>query len=315
MTKTIHSISSQGGVRLQAYTWGTEENTPLVLLHGYPDNHSVWEGVAELLAEQFYVVAYDVRGAGGSSTPRGRKHYKLNLLKADFTAVVDRLLPNRSFHVAGHDWGSIQCWDFITSEPIQSRTLSYTTISGPCLDHVGFWMRERLNSQGLSSVMRQSLSSWYIAMFQLPVLPELLWKAGLGKLWPTFLAKVEDVNNPEVNPSQASDGALGVWLYRANMVPKLLAPQKRYAHCPIQLLVPTHDRYVNTMLFDDLPQWADEIYRRDIDGNHWITLAETKKVANMINEFVQAVEEETVAVKLKAFRFHSANAIAKEAIA
>lgn len=304
MTKQIHSVASRG-VQLQAYTWGDASKTPIVLLHGYPDNHLVWQGVAEGLANDYYVVSYDVRGAGGSSKPKGRKHYKFDMLNADFSAVVNALLPGRSFHLAGHDWGSIQGWEFVTANEDKDRILSYTTISGPCLDHMGYWFRDRLNADGAASMLKQGLSSWYIAMFQLPVLPELAWRF-IGPRWTLFLDKVEGVNEPETNPSQTDDGKLGVWLYRANMVPKLLKPEERYAHCPIQLLVPTRDRYVGTALFEDLHRWVDELYRRDIDACHWVTLAETEKITRMISEFAAAVDNKTAAEALKAYRVRNA---------
>jgi len=304
MSKQIHSVASHG-VQLQAYTWGESKNPAIVLLHGYPDNHLVWQGVAERLAEQYYVVSYDVRGAGGSGKPKGRKNYKFDLFRADFSAVLDALLPQRSFHLAGHDWGSIQGWEFVTAAVEKDRILSYTTISGPCLDHVGHWFRDRLNAEGAAAMLKQGLHSWYIAMFQLPVLPELMWRL-IGPHWTTFLSRVEGVNEPEANPSQTDDGALGVWLYRANMVPKLLNPEQRYAKCPIQLLVPTKDRYVSTALFDDLTRWVDELYRRDIDACHWVTLAETDKITRMISEFVVAVESKSVATDLKAYRVRNA---------
>lgn len=304
MSKKIHSVASRG-VQLQAYTWGDSSKTPIVLLHGYPDNHLVWQSVAERLAEQYYVVSYDVRGAGGSSKPKGRKHYKFDLLRADFSAVVDALLPDRDFHLAGHDWGSIQGWEFVTASPERERILSYSTISGPCLDHVGYWFRERLNKHGARAALKQGMNSWYIAMFQLPVLPELMWRF-IGPRWTTILDKVEGIREPEVNPSQTDDGALGVWLYRANMVPKLLNPEPRYAKCPIQLLVPTRDRFVSTALFDDLSHWVDELYRRDIDACHWVTIEETDKVAAMISEFVTAVEAKNAPTTLKAFRVRGA---------
>lgn len=310
MIKQIHSVASSG-VQLQAYTWGNSDNTPIVLLHGYPDNHLVWQGVAERLAKQYYVVSYDVRGAGGSSKPKGRKNYKFQLLRTDFNAVVDTLLPNRSFHLAGHDWGSIQGWEFVTAGAAKARILSYTTISGPCLDHMGYWFRDRLNAEGAAALLKQGLSSWYIAMFQLPVLPELAWRL-IGPYWATFLNKMEGVQEPEVNPSQTDDGALGVWLYRANMLPKLFRPEARYADCPIQLLVPTADRYVGTALFEDLPRWVNELYRRDIDANHWVTLAETDKVSAMITEFVQAVENQSTEQALKAYRVRNVSVSTQE---
>lgn len=289
MAKRTYAVPSQGVV-LQAYTWGDSHKTPMVLLHGYPDNHLVWQGVAERLAKQFYVVSYDVRGAGASSKPKGRKHYTFNHLRADFNAVVGTLLEGRAFHLAGHDWGSIQGWEFVTRGESQQKILSYTTISGPCLDHVAHWCRARLNRKGAPALLEQALSSWYIALFQVPWLPEAIWHAGLGARWPHYLNKAEGVPNVAANPHQASDGALGVWLYRANMRPTWRKPQDRYARCPVQLLVPTQDKYVSAALFEDLARWVPVLHRSDVEAGHWLTLAEPALVAGKLATFVQTVE-------------------------
>ena len=110
-----HWIDATKDVRLFAETWGNEKNTPIVLVHGYPDSHTIWHDVATQLAEQFYVIAYDVRGAGKSSIPTALKDYKIDVLAQDLQAVVNSLIPNRLFHLVGHDWGSIQSWESVTT--------------------------------------------------------------------------------------------------------------------------------------------------------------------------------------------------------
>jgi haloacetate dehalogenase len=48
---------------------------PLLLLHGYPQTHIEWRGVAPQLAKRFTVVAADLRGYGDSSKPAdGENH-------------------------------------------------------------------------------------------------------------------------------------------------------------------------------------------------------------------------------------------------
>nr|WP_309239886.1 alpha/beta fold hydrolase [Actinomadura sp. J1-007] len=59
------------GARLAVREYGPAGGPVLVLVHGYPDEQSVWEPVAGILAARFRVVTYDVRGAGGSSRPAG----------------------------------------------------------------------------------------------------------------------------------------------------------------------------------------------------------------------------------------------------
>src|SRR5690554_391952 len=282
-----------GDVALQVRTWGQREQTPIVLVHGYPDNHQVWQLVAPKLAERFYVIAYDVRGAGGSDVPTRLVDYRMAQLSADLLAVVDTLIPERCFHLAGHDWGSIQSWESVTTEPLKSRILSYTTISGPCLDHIGVWMRDRVGHrswQQRRKALRQMMSSWYIFFFQLPLVPGLSWKLGVGKWWPSYLQKHEGVSEPQANPTQVKDGQYGVRLYRANFLPKLLRPKPRYAAAPVQLIVPTGDKYVGTQLFEDLHRWVPELYRRDLDANHWVSLSHPQLIADWIGDFAAAVD-------------------------
>ena len=83
-------------------------------MHGYPDNQEVWEPMIEKLISNFYIVTYDVRGAGLSTVPKRIRDYALPRLSLDLECVVNALLPNRNFHMAAHDWGSIQSWESAT---------------------------------------------------------------------------------------------------------------------------------------------------------------------------------------------------------
>lgn len=281
------------GTGLHVVMYGNPDKVPLVLVHGYPDNHRVWEPVAERLADRFFVIAYDVRGAGQSDAPAAVEDYRLPVLARDLAAVVDAVIPGRSFHLAAHDWGSIQTWESVTTERLKPRIASFTSISGPSLDHASYWIRDRARSPSLAAkvkVAKQLLSSWYIGFFQLPVLPAAAWAAGVGRYWPTFLHKREGVVEPLPNPTQTEDGQQGVRLYRANFVNKLLHPEPRYAACPVQLLVPTEDNYVGAQLFEDLPRWVPQLYRRDIRAGHWVVLSQPDLIAGHIAEFVAGVE-------------------------
>lgn len=288
------STVQSGNITLKVFTYGNENKTPIVLVHGYPDNHRVWEPVAQRLAADFFVVTYDVRGAGDSQAPYRLPDYHLETLSADLRAVVDSQIGDRCFHLAGHDWGSIQSWESVTANgPLKPRILSYTTISGPCLDHMGYWLRK--NTMNLSvddkvSVLKQAISSWYIAFFHIPLLPAALWKSGLDKLWPSYLKHREQVSESQPNPTQRKDGRFGVQLYRANFRNKLFRPQRRYADCPIQLIVPTRDNYVGAHLFDDLHQWTRELQRRDIDAHHWVPLSHPDIIADWISEFANRTQ-------------------------
>lgn len=168
---------SSGDINLAVYTWGVaESNKPtIVLVHGYPDSAHIWQNVAQALAKDNFVVAYDVRGAGLSSKPIKVKDYDLSLLSADLVAVLDSLPNTPKVHLVGHDWGAIQSWESVTEPKLQARLLSFTAISGPCLDHMGFWMQQRLGvkAQSMKQVLRQLAHSWYIVFFRYPYLLQL----------------------------------------------------------------------------------------------------------------------------------------------
>ena len=291
--KIMTTRVASGGIHLHVVMYGDSKKTPVVLVHGYPDNNQVWKPVAERLAKKYFVIAYDVRGAGQSDVPLHVKDYRMELLAQDLAAVVDEVIPGRRFHLAAHDWGSVQSWESVTTDRLKSRIASFTSMSGPSLDHVSHWMRARtfsLSPLAKVKVLKQLLSSWYIGFFQLPVLPKATWEAGFGKLWPTYLAKREGVVEHEPNPTQTEDGKHGVQLYRANFLNKLINPESRHASCPVQLIVPTKDNYIGTQLFEDMPQWVPELYRRDINAGHWVLLSKPDLIAGHIAEFVAGVE-------------------------
>lgn len=278
---------------LAVTSWGDASLPVIVLVHGYPDNSTKWNDVAQQLCDDFHVVAYDVRGAGRSFTPQGgTAAYKLERLCADFKAVIDAVSPQRPVHLVAHDWGSIQSWEFATEPALAGRVASYTTVSGPCLDHVGHWMRDRLRRPtpgNLWQLGKQLLKSWYIYFFHLPWLPEALWRGVLGSRWHQVLRLLEATR---VSPreGQTRDGANGVALYRANMIPCLFKPRARHAHAPVQVLALMRDNYVNPALSADLRRWVPELWRREVQGGHWMSLKHPTVFAGLVREFVTHIE-------------------------
>lgn len=84
------------------------QEPPVLLLHGYPQTHAMWHKVAPSLAEEFTVVAPDLRGYGDSSKPpSGPDHaaYSKRALAQDQVEVMTRLGFER-FAVVGHDRGA-----------------------------------------------------------------------------------------------------------------------------------------------------------------------------------------------------------------
>ncbi len=86
---------------------GGGDGPPVLLLHGYPQTQAMWHLVAPRLAEEFTVVATDLRGYGDSSKPFGDEDhstYSKRAMAEDQVAVMEALGFD-SFAVVGHDRG------------------------------------------------------------------------------------------------------------------------------------------------------------------------------------------------------------------
>ena len=152
---------STANITLAVRIWG-DNNTlapTLIMVHGFPDNSLVWQTIAEQLSKVFRVVAYDVRGAGDSSIPKATSAYKIRYLVDDLAAVIDAVSPSQAVHLIGHDWGAIQCWEAVTTPRLAGRIASFTSISGPSLDHAAYWMRQGL-SHGSMEDRRKIFNQW-----------------------------------------------------------------------------------------------------------------------------------------------------------
>lgn len=256
-----------GGVRLAVYEDGPGDGVPVVLVHGYPDNASVWDGVVRELASRFRVIRYDVRGTGESGEPSTRDGYLISRLVEDLVTVV-RDAADQPVHLVAHDWGSIQAWAAVSDPELSGFFASYTSISGPDLDHVGAWMRRASKGR----VLRQLLHSWYIGAFQVPVLPELVWR--LPALRRKFHATYRDARN-------------GIELYRANMVGRLSRPGARRISLPVQQLALTQDPFVTTSILEAADAWCERLWRRPVVGGHWLVRDNPVRVSRMIVEFIE----------------------------
>ncbi|MEV7556380.1 SDR family oxidoreductase [Streptomyces sp. NPDC089795] len=288
---------STGGVELCVVELGETGRPTVVLVHGYPDSKEVWSEVAERLATRFHVVLYDVRGHGRSTAPQPlRGGFTLEKLTDDFLAVADAVSPARPVHLVGHDWGSVQGWEFATVARTEGRIASFTSMSGPSLDHFGHWIKKRMarpTPRAAAQLLGQGAKSWYVYMLHTPVLPELAWRGPLGKRWPAMLQRVEKVPAGSYpTASLPSDAAHGAWLYRDNVRPRLRRPRPdAYAHVPVQLITPTGDAFLSERLYDGLERWAPDLVRRTLPAKHWVPRTRPDQLAAWITEFVDDREE------------------------
>jgi haloacetate dehalogenase len=103
---------------------------PLLLLHGFPQTHLMWRGVAPLLALDFTVVCADLRGYGQSGCPASKPDhapYAKRAMARDMVTVMERLGFAR-FSVAGHDRGGRVAYRMALDHPDHIERLAVLDI-------------------------------------------------------------------------------------------------------------------------------------------------------------------------------------------
>ena len=79
---------------------------PVVLLHGFPQTHSMWAEVAPLFPDTYHVICPDLRGYGQSSKPEGYKNYTFRNMAKDVISILKYLNIEQKAHIIGHDRGA-----------------------------------------------------------------------------------------------------------------------------------------------------------------------------------------------------------------
>ena len=154
------------GITLEVAESGPEGGPLVILLHGFPETHHGWRHQIGPLAQAGYrVMAPDQRGYARSDKPRGVSAYRLETLVDDVVGLVDASGRDRA-SIIGHDWGGIVAWGAIARHP--ERFDRAVILNAPHPDAMRREIREN---------PRQLLKSWYAFAFQLPGLPEWMFRS------------------------------------------------------------------------------------------------------------------------------------------
>jgi pimeloyl-ACP methyl ester carboxylesterase len=253
---------------------GPPDGEPVVLLHGFPQDSAAWDAVSPQLHQSgLRTLAPDQRGYSPMARPRGRKHYTLRETTADVLALLDAA-GLESAHVVGHDWGGIVAWALGAWHPDRVRTL--TALSVP---HPAAMAKAMVTSD-------QALRSYYMGVFQLPLLPERLLLAQDGKPLRGMLrsgglsreAAAHYVGR--MREPGALSAALG-W-YRA--LPFQARDRVGTVRVPTLHVWSTGDAFLGRAGTEATAQFVDAPYRLEIldDVSHWIPELAADRVAELI---------------------------------
>ncbi|WP_176980678.1 alpha/beta fold hydrolase [Paramicrobacterium humi] len=219
------TVEVEGGrVRLNVLEAGS--GTPLLLLHGAPQNHLEWRELLPRFAATHHVICPDLRGAGWSDAPR--RGYDRGRLAADVLDLLDALGIRRTAIIA-HDWSALVSFDIAIRHPDRVSALVALSAPDPFV---------RVDARAMA-LMR---SGWFMPLVPLPVVGERFVSRGRQLVLRPMLASAGgEVPNSEIyrrllrNPARAHALSL---LYRHTIMPSLVGLMTGRRR-PTRLEVPT----------------------------------------------------------------------------
>ncbi|MCX4097645.1 SDR family oxidoreductase [Nocardia sp. alder85J] len=280
------------GFDLAVYEYGDPAAETVVLVHGWPDDHHLWDRVIPLLAGRFHVVAYDTRGHGRSTRTDRTADYRLDRFAADFFAVAAAVSPDRPVHVLAHDWGSVQMWTAVCLPEAAGRIASFTSVSGPNLDHLSRWAWRKLFRGAVWAPFTQMVSSAYTLLFMTPGLPRVVLRpVATERVWRQFVALMNETSpaNVTLGPLFRQDFFDGMRIYRANIFRRAFVPRRRHTEVPVQLIIARRDVAVRPAGYEDTPKWTAQLWRREVGGGHWLPFSHPELLATATTELVESV--------------------------
>jgi pimeloyl-ACP methyl ester carboxylesterase len=268
------------GLTFDVRDGGPPDGDAVVLLHGFPQDSTAWKSVEPLLQRNgLRTLALDQRGYSPGARPPGRTAYRLSETVADVLALLDAA-GLEAAHVVGHDWGAAVGWALAGWHPDRVRSL--TAISVP---HPGAMARALVTSD-------QGLRSYYLALFQLPVLPERLILAKQGAPLRRVLSRggLPDAAVDRYVRRMREPGALTAALGWYRAMPWSARQSVGTVRVPTLHLWSTGDAFLGRAATEDTARFVDAPYRLEVlEGvGHWIPELAADVVADLVTAHVRA---------------------------
>lgn len=164
-----HEYIQANGIRIHYVTEG--EGPLVVLLHGFPEFWYAWRHQIPALSKHFKVVVPDLRGYGETERPSKISDYSPHFLVNDVVDLIHKMGYEKA-HIVGHDWGGAIAWRLAMEQPQVVDHLAVLNCPHPSIF-----------VKALRSNFRQIRKSWYVFFFQIPYVPEFVFKHRSKKMF------------------------------------------------------------------------------------------------------------------------------------
>ena len=241
---------------------------PVLLLHGHPETHAMWNAVAPRLARDFTVVACDLRGYGESSKPAttpDHEPYSKRAMARDQVEVMRQLGFDR-FSVAGHDRGGRCAYRLALDHPDRVEKLAVLDI----VPTAEAWRR---------ADMEFGLVNWHWFFLAQPFdLPERLitadpdayyFRGDRGRFHPEALDDyLRAVRNPETVHAMCEDYRAGATIDRE--LDEADRGRRRIAAPVLALWAGRGELGRWYDVLEIWRDWADDVCGRAVDCGHFL---------------------------------------------
>lgn len=244
----------------------------VLLVHGFPDDHTVWRHqVSALVSAGYRVIAPDTRGCGDTEMAPRTSEYKLPRLVADLVAILDALGLDR-VKLVGHDWGAVIAWVFAAKHP--ERVERFVALS---VGHAAAYA---------AGPLEQKLKGWYVLMFQLRGFAEGLIKAADWAFFRWFTDHHPELASWTQKLGRPGRLTAGINYYRAN-IGILLRPERSKISVPTLGIYSDADRYLAEAQMRGSVAYVEApfLFERITGAGHWLQLDAPESVNALLLEF------------------------------
>lgn len=149
----------------------------------------------------------------------------------------------------------------------------------------------------LASALKQGVFSWYVYLFNIPVLPETIFKTVGKTVWKTVLKKNGvAANDKYLNATQEDIEKIclnPINLYRQNPLNPPSMPNPKSITTPVQLIIPKEDNFISYQLFEFYDEYVVDLTRQYIQGKHWAHHSHKEEFNHFVEQFVISIQKTT----------------------
>jgi pimeloyl-ACP methyl ester carboxylesterase len=258
--------------------------SPVMLLHGWPDDRTIWRyQIPYLRSLGFRAISVDWIGHGESSKPIDVKRYHVSEVGADTIALLDALQIDRA-HLIAHDYGATVSWETVANYP--NRFSSYCAVS------VGH------SVEILQDIVRGNLLRYlWLILHGMDFISRYWYLSNGARRFRDKFASHPDAARILAKLTDGSDSGFWTIWERANpsydvIYRHLFKGQRRKKlSIPTMGLYSLDDEWMTEGQLSRCHKYVDATWRYEcVDGGHWIQLERPEAVNQILGSWLLSVE-------------------------